>query len=64
MICSGWSKTSQSLDASEENDGWSSAEDPVNSSDAEEEGKGEKKLVIFIFDVEVGWDIWIHSLNK
>uniref|UniRef100_A0A670J7S7 MCF.2 cell line derived transforming sequence like n=1 Tax=Podarcis muralis TaxID=64176 RepID=A0A670J7S7_PODMU len=40
----GWSKTSQSLDASEENDGWSSAEDPLNSSDAEEEVKVEKKL--------------------
>ncbi|XP_015267239.1 PREDICTED: guanine nucleotide exchange factor DBS [Gekko japonicus] len=40
----GWSKTSQSFDASEENDGWSSAEDPLNSSDAEEEGRGEKKL--------------------
>ncbi|XP_053162908.1 guanine nucleotide exchange factor DBS isoform X4 [Hemicordylus capensis] len=37
----GWSKT---LEASEENDGWSSAEDPLNSSDAEEEGRGEKKL--------------------
>uniref|UniRef100_A0A8C7E6S8 MCF.2 cell line derived transforming sequence like n=1 Tax=Naja naja TaxID=35670 RepID=A0A8C7E6S8_NAJNA len=49
----GWSKTSQSLDASEENDGWSSAEDPLNSSDAEEEGKGEKKLVTFIFIVEM-----------
>ncbi|XP_042313164.1 guanine nucleotide exchange factor DBS isoform X6 [Sceloporus undulatus] len=41
----GWSKASQSVDASEENDGWSSAEDPFNSSDAEEEGKGEKKLI-------------------
>ncbi|XP_008105220.1 guanine nucleotide exchange factor DBS isoform X4 [Anolis carolinensis] len=40
----GWSKTSQSVDASEENDGWSSAEDPFNSSDAEDEGKVEKKL--------------------
>nr|XP_033803934.1 guanine nucleotide exchange factor DBS isoform X4 [Geotrypetes seraphini] len=40
----GWSQTSQSLDASEENnDGWSSADDPLNSSDAEEEG-GDKKL--------------------
>ncbi|XP_010573935.1 PREDICTED: guanine nucleotide exchange factor DBS [Haliaeetus leucocephalus] len=36
----GWGKTSHSLDASEENDGWSSAEDPLNSSDAEEEGGG------------------------
>uniref|UniRef100_A0A8C0IG21 MCF.2 cell line derived transforming sequence like n=1 Tax=Bubo bubo TaxID=30461 RepID=A0A8C0IG21_BUBBB len=44
----GWAKTSHSLDASEENDGWSSAEDPLNSSDAEEEGGGgggELKLV-------------------
>ncbi|XP_030057383.1 guanine nucleotide exchange factor DBS isoform X2 [Microcaecilia unicolor] len=39
-----WSQTSQSLDASEENnDGWSSADDPLNSSDAEEEG-GDRKL--------------------
>uniref|UniRef100_K7GFG5 MCF.2 cell line derived transforming sequence like n=1 Tax=Pelodiscus sinensis TaxID=13735 RepID=K7GFG5_PELSI len=36
----GWSRTSHSLDASEENDGWSSAEDPLNSSDAEEEEGG------------------------
>ncbi|KAM6290661.1 guanine nucleotide exchange factor DBS isoform 1-T1 [Porphyrio hochstetteri] len=36
----GWTKTSHSLDASEENDGWSSAEEPLNSSDAEEEGGG------------------------
>lgn len=46
----GWAKTSHSLDASEENDGWSSAEEPLNSSDAEEEGGGggernEMKLV-------------------
>uniref|UniRef100_H3A2Q7 MCF.2 cell line derived transforming sequence like n=1 Tax=Latimeria chalumnae TaxID=7897 RepID=H3A2Q7_LATCH len=35
----GWARTTQSLDASEENnDGWSSAEEPFNSSDAEEEG--------------------------
>ncbi|KAM6385502.1 guanine nucleotide exchange factor DBS isoform 1-T1 [Alca torda] len=36
----GWAKASHSLDASEENDGWSSAEDPLNSSDAEEDGGG------------------------
>lgn len=64
MIYSGLSKTSQSLDASEENDGWSSAEDPFNSSDVEEEGKGEKKLVTFIFIIEMWRNIWIHSLNK
>ncbi|XP_071991697.1 guanine nucleotide exchange factor DBS isoform X4 [Engystomops pustulosus] len=34
----GWNRTSQSLDVSEENnDGWSSGEDPMNSSDAEDE---------------------------
>ncbi|XP_066435785.1 guanine nucleotide exchange factor DBS isoform X4 [Eleutherodactylus coqui] len=34
----GWNRTSQSLDASEENnDGWSSGEDPINSSDAEDD---------------------------
>ncbi|XP_058885144.1 guanine nucleotide exchange factor DBS isoform X6 [Acipenser ruthenus] len=37
-----WGKASQSLDASEENDGYSSAEDPLNSSDAEEEAAGKK----------------------
>uniref|UniRef100_A0A7M4G1V9 MCF.2 cell line derived transforming sequence like n=1 Tax=Crocodylus porosus TaxID=8502 RepID=A0A7M4G1V9_CROPO len=50
----GWTKTSHSLDASEENDGWSSAEDPLNSSDAEEEvvgGGGEMKL-------PRGWRDW------
>ncbi|KAM4700290.1 guanine nucleotide exchange factor DBS [Discoglossus pictus] len=44
----GWNRTSQSLDASEENnDGWSSGEDPMNSSDAEEDGaeNPEKKLI-------------------
>lgn len=49
FVHKGWAKTSHSLDASEENDGWSSAEDPLNSSDAEEEGGGgagnEMKLV-------------------
>uniref|UniRef100_A0A2D4IXG8 Guanine nucleotide exchange factor DBS n=2 Tax=Micrurus TaxID=8634 RepID=A0A2D4IXG8_MICLE len=52
----GWSKTSQSLDASEENDGWSSAEDPLNSSDAEEEGKGEKKLIPGKYTVVATYD--------
>ncbi|XP_073412955.1 guanine nucleotide exchange factor DBS isoform X3 [Dendrobates tinctorius] len=34
----GWNRTSQSLEVSEENnDGWSSGEDPINSSDAEDE---------------------------
>ncbi|XP_045139922.1 guanine nucleotide exchange factor DBS isoform X2 [Echinops telfairi] len=42
----GWSKTSHSLEASEDNDGWSSAEEPINSSDAEEEsGAGPNRLV-------------------
>uniref|UniRef100_A0A8C6YC09 MCF.2 cell line derived transforming sequence like n=1 Tax=Naja naja TaxID=35670 RepID=A0A8C6YC09_NAJNA len=56
LMYSGWSKTSQSLDASEENDGWSSAEDPLNSSDAEEEGKGEKKLVPGKYTVVATYD--------
>ncbi|XP_067569870.1 guanine nucleotide exchange factor DBS isoform X2 [Pseudorca crassidens] len=42
----GWSKTSNPPEAPEDNDGWSSAEEPVNSSDAEEEGRaGLRKLV-------------------
>uniref|UniRef100_A0A8D0A6N8 MCF.2 cell line derived transforming sequence like n=1 Tax=Sander lucioperca TaxID=283035 RepID=A0A8D0A6N8_SANLU len=35
--CLGWNKASLSVDASEENDGYSSSEDPINS-DAEDEG--------------------------
>ncbi|XP_053867176.1 guanine nucleotide exchange factor DBS isoform X1 [Malaclemys terrapin pileata] len=55
----GWAKTSQSLDASEENDGWSSAEDPLNSSDAEEEegeGGGEMKLTPGKYTVVTDYD--------
>uniref|UniRef100_A0A8D2Q3Q1 MCF.2 cell line derived transforming sequence like n=1 Tax=Varanus komodoensis TaxID=61221 RepID=A0A8D2Q3Q1_VARKO len=52
----GWAKTSQSLDASEENDGWSSADDPLNSSDAEEEGKEEKKLAPGKYTVMANYD--------
>ncbi|KAM7178614.1 guanine nucleotide exchange factor DBS [Macrochelys suwanniensis] len=55
----GWAKTSHSLDASEENDGWSSAEDPLNSSDAEEEeGEGgvEMKLTPGKYTVVTDYD--------
>ena len=38
----GWTKASLSLDASEENDGYSSAEEPLNS---DPEDDGPKKLV-------------------
>ncbi|XP_040137670.2 guanine nucleotide exchange factor DBS isoform X12 [Ictidomys tridecemlineatus] len=42
----GWSKTSHSLEVPEDEGGWSSAEEPINSSDAEEDGGvGPKKLV-------------------
>ncbi|XP_061027080.1 guanine nucleotide exchange factor DBS isoform X3 [Eubalaena glacialis] len=42
----GWSKTSHPSEAPEDNDGWSSAEELINSSDAEEEGRvGLRKLV-------------------
>lgn len=54
----GWAKPSHSLDASEENDGWSSAEEPLNSSDAEEEGGGgggEIKLVTRNYFL---WTVW------
>lgn len=41
----GWNKTSR-LPEAPEDDGWSSAEEPINSSDAEEEGSlGPRKLV-------------------
>uniref|UniRef100_A0ABM5FZ66 Guanine nucleotide exchange factor DBS isoform X3 n=1 Tax=Pogona vitticeps TaxID=103695 RepID=A0ABM5FZ66_9SAUR len=52
----GWAKTTQSVDASEENDGWSSSEDPLNSSDAEDEGKGEKKLTPGKYTVTANYD--------
>ncbi|KAM7065147.1 guanine nucleotide exchange factor DBS isoform 1-T1 [Acridotheres tristis] len=54
----GWAKPSQSLDASEENDGWSSAEEPLNSSDAEEEGGGggEMKLTPGKYTVVTDYD--------
>lgn len=40
FICrSGWSKTSLSLDASEEHDGYSSAEDPLHSDTEDDAGK-------------------------
>ncbi|XP_073068434.1 guanine nucleotide exchange factor DBS isoform X6 [Manis javanica] len=35
----GWSRASHPLEAPVDNDGWSSAEEPINSSDAEEEGR-------------------------
>lgn len=35
----GWNKASLSVDASEENDGYSSGEDPMNSDPEEEVGK-------------------------
>nr|XP_054385248.1 guanine nucleotide exchange factor DBS isoform X2 [Pongo abelii] len=42
----GWSKTSHSLEAPEDDGGWSSAEEQINSSDTEEDGGlGPKKLV-------------------
>lgn len=41
-VGSGWNKTSLSVDASEENEGYSSGEDPMNS-DTEDDGG--KKLV-------------------
>uniref|UniRef100_A0A452R6Z8 MCF.2 cell line derived transforming sequence like n=1 Tax=Ursus americanus TaxID=9643 RepID=A0A452R6Z8_URSAM len=51
----GWSKTSQPLEAPEDNDGWSSAEELINSSDAEEEGRvGPRKLVPGRYTVVMG----------
>ncbi|KAM4860067.1 guanine nucleotide exchange factor DBS isoform 3-T3 [Thomomys bottae] len=42
----GWSKASHSLEGPEDEGGWSSAEEPINSSDAEEDGgTGPPKLV-------------------
>ncbi|XP_055464475.1 guanine nucleotide exchange factor DBS isoform X7 [Psammomys obesus] len=58
----GWSKTSHSLEAPEEDGGWSSAEELINSSDAEDDGGvGPKKLVpgkytVVMDDEKVGPD--------
>ncbi|XP_027722279.1 guanine nucleotide exchange factor DBS-like isoform X2 [Vombatus ursinus] len=53
----GWTKTSYSLDAAEDNDGWSSTEEPLNSSDAEEEGgAGPRKLVPGKYTVVADYD--------
>ncbi|KAM8976000.1 guanine nucleotide exchange factor DBS isoform 2-T2 [Pelodytes ibericus] len=55
----GWNRTSPSLDASEENnDGWSSGEDPMNSSDAEEDGgeTTDKKLTPGKYTVVADYD--------
>ncbi|XP_027632011.1 guanine nucleotide exchange factor DBS isoform X2 [Tupaia chinensis] len=41
----GWSKAAHSPEAPEEDGGWSSAEDPVTSSDAEDDCLGPEKLV-------------------
>lgn len=55
----GWSKTSHPLEAPEDNDGWSSAEEPINSSDAEEEGGvGPRKLVILALPGQSAWQCW------
>lgn len=39
FLPSGWNKASLSLDASEEHDGYSSAEDPLNSDAEDDNGK-------------------------
>lgn len=39
FLLSGWNKASLSLDASEEHDGYSSAEDPLNSDVEDDNGK-------------------------
>ncbi|KAF7653542.1 hypothetical protein LDENG_00081850 [Lucifuga dentata] len=49
----GWTKTSLSLDASEENDGYSSAEDPLNS---DPEDDGGKKLSAGKYTVVADYD--------
>ncbi|XP_015219741.2 guanine nucleotide exchange factor DBS isoform X4 [Lepisosteus oculatus] len=50
----GWAKQSHSLDVAGENDGYSSGEDPLNSSDAEEEGG--KKLTPGKYTVVADYD--------
>ncbi|XP_069493259.1 guanine nucleotide exchange factor DBS isoform X3 [Ambystoma mexicanum] len=47
----GWARVSQSMDAAEEIEDWSSAEEPINSSDAEEEGPVVMKLVAGKYNV-------------
>ena len=55
---SGWSKTSHPSEAPED-DGWSSAEELINSSDAEEEGRvGPRKLVTLGPTGRSAWPCW------
>ncbi|XP_029968508.1 guanine nucleotide exchange factor DBS [Salarias fasciatus] len=59
----GWSKTSLSLDASEEHDGYSSAEDPLNSDPEEENGKKPSagKYTVMEDYEKVGEDLSVKS---
>lgn len=61
----GWSKTSHSLEAPEEDGGWSSAEELINSSDAEEDGGVGSKKLVTLASLWVGGSGWpLCSLNK
>uniref|UniRef100_A0A672H9Z3 Mcf.2 cell line derived transforming sequence-like b n=1 Tax=Salarias fasciatus TaxID=181472 RepID=A0A672H9Z3_SALFA len=63
VLSSGWSKTSLSLDASEEHDGYSSAEDPLNSDPEEENGKKPSagKYTVMEDYEKVGEDLSVKS---
>uniref|UniRef100_A0AAQ5XUT2 Mcf.2 cell line derived transforming sequence-like b n=1 Tax=Amphiprion ocellaris TaxID=80972 RepID=A0AAQ5XUT2_AMPOC len=56
LLSSGWNKASLSLDASEEHDGYSSAEDPLNSDPEDENGKKLVSLVAGKYTVMVDYE--------
>jgi hypothetical protein len=58
MSLLGWSKTSHSLEAPEDDGGWSSAEEPINSSDAEEDGGVDPKKLVNL-GLSVGSSGWV-----
>uniref|UniRef100_A0AAQ5Y3I7 Mcf.2 cell line derived transforming sequence-like b n=1 Tax=Amphiprion ocellaris TaxID=80972 RepID=A0AAQ5Y3I7_AMPOC len=62
LLSSGWNKASLSLDASEEHDGYSSAEDPLNSDPEDENGKklSAGKYTVMV-DYEKGEELSVKS---
>lgn len=59
MSPSGWNKASLSLDASEEHDGYSSAEDPLNSDAEDDNGKMLVSQTRVNLSVLVSVTVWI-----
>lgn len=59
MSPSGWNKASLSLDASEEHDGYSSAEDPLNSDAEDDNGKMLVSQTRVNLSVLVSVTVWV-----